>query len=62
MIGKDAILQDTRDPLGGSNKMSSEFKLLYEKFKLYLESKCDYDGLIIETSSKAIQSYKDKAR
>lgn len=41
------VLFDTRDPLGG-NKSSSEFKLLYEKFKLYIESKCNYDSLILE--------------
>jgi hypothetical protein len=35
MIGKEPMLQDNRDPLGGSNKTSAEFKALLEKFKLY---------------------------
>lgn len=35
LIGKDLIIQDTRDPLGGSNKSSSEFRILYERFKLF---------------------------
>lgn len=61
-IGKEPLLQDTRDPLGGSNKTSAEFKTLLEKFKLYLESKVDFDHNIVDQCQKAVNSYKNKAR
>ena len=56
------ILQDTRDPLGGSNKMATEFKLLYERYKIYQENRCDLDSVIMDQAQRAVSSYKSKAR
>ena len=57
MIGKDFILQDIRDPLGTLDQKS-----LSEKYKLYQESLCDHDALILSFAQRAIQHYKTKAR
>ena len=35
LIGKDLIIQDLNDPLGGNTKSSMEFRILIEKYKLY---------------------------
>lgn len=62
LIGRDPILSDLRDPLGGSQKQSLEQKLVYEKYKLYCESRCDVDSVILELAQKCIQQYKNKSR
>jgi len=61
-IGKDMILQDLRDPLGGNLKTQQDQKVLVEKFKLYLESLVDVDSAILTFAQKSISQYKNKSR
>ena len=48
LIGKDCLLQDSRDPLGGNQKLATEQKNLIEKYKLYCEFRCDVDSVILD--------------
>lgn len=61
-IGKDVALQDLRDPLGGNSKTQSDQKSLVEKYKIYQESICDVDSLVLDYAQKAISQYKSKSR
>ncbi|CDW91723.1 UNKNOWN [Stylonychia lemnae] len=61
-IGKDCVLQDMRDPLGGNQKTQGDQKSLVEKFKIYLEGQTDVNSIIIDFAQKAIQHYKNKSR
>lgn len=49
LVGRDPVLQDARDPLGASNnKSGSEQKALLEKYKLFVESRCDVDSVVFD--------------
>lgn len=48
MIGRDPLLQDSRDPLGANIKSSAEQKANLEKLKFYVESRCDIDFVIYD--------------
>jgi hypothetical protein len=61
LIGKDLVVQDSRDPLGSVTKNPQEQRALLEKFKLYQESKCDVDSIIFEYAQKALLAYKLRA-
>jgi hypothetical protein len=50
LIGKDFVLQDSRDPLGATTKNSNEQKIQLDKYKLFLESRCDIDSVIFDFS------------
>lgn len=54
LIGKDPVLSDLRDPLGGGQKQSMEQKVLYDKYKLFCESRCDVDSVILELAQRCI--------
>ena len=62
MIGKDPILQDSRDPLGANSKTVAEQKLMLDKYKIFNEYRCDLDFVIQDFSSNATNSFKTKAR
>lgn len=61
LIGRDLLLQDSRDPLGGKNNLQEQKNLL-EKYKVYAEGRCDVDSVIFDYAQKAIQAYKSRAR
>lgn len=48
LIGRDPMLQDSRDPLGATIKSSSEQKANLERLKFYQESRCDTDFVIYD--------------
>jgi len=48
LIGRDPILQDSRDPLGANIKSSSEQKANLDKLKFFNESRCDIDFVIYD--------------
>jgi len=48
LIGKDMVLQDGRDPLGAKSKTPAEQKEFLDKYKIFIEGRCDIDGLIFD--------------
>ena len=48
LIGRDPILQDSRDPLGANIKSSQEQRANLDKLKFYQESRCDIDFVIYD--------------
>ncbi len=62
LIGRDPMLQDSRDPLGATIKSSSEQKVNLERLKFYQESRCDTDFVIYDFAQKALNGFKTRAR
>jgi hypothetical protein len=48
LIGRDPVLQDSRDPLGANIKSSAEQKANLDRLKFYQESRCDIDFVIYD--------------
>lgn len=63
LIGKDLVMQDSRDPLGSTAlKTPNEQKAMYDKYRIFQELRADVDYVICEYAQKAIQAFKLRAR
>ena len=62
LIGKDPIIQDSRDPLGATIKSSSEHKANLDRLKFFHESRCDIEYVVFDFSQKALNAFKTRAR